>query len=286
MRLLGHRELTVQAIARYARRWYRRLSGGIGNPFDSPLAARGYAAGRPNYHAIVAAAVADVLGDVLPVPRAIDVGCGTGQSTEALGRLAVHVVGLDASTNMIREARRAVPRAFAVAKAEALPIRNRSVDLVVASAAFHWFDQRRFLAEARRIARRGAWLVVYDHGFSGTVEGADDFPVWHRGTYLARYPGVARYAPFSPRLASRAGFTMRSAKRYVTRVEMDAEGLARFLVTQSNVIAAIESSGGSADAIAADLRAEMAPFFTHNGQPTARRCIFGGPLWIATYDGT
>jgi hypothetical protein len=40
------------------------------------------------------------------------------------------------------------------------------------------------------------------------------------------------------------------------------------------------------DEIAAQLREEIAPFFTENGRPIARRCVFGGPLWIAAYDGT
>ena len=281
---LGDREISLRAAARVARRWYRRMTVGVVNPFDSSAAAHRYAEARPDYHAEVFQHVAAFLGDRAPVERALDVGCGTGQSTRAIARVARRVVGLDTSAFMIREARARIDHPLVVAKAEALPVEEETVDLVVASAAFHWFDQPRFLDEARRVARPGAWLVVYDNGFSGAVEGVEGFRRWHRQTYLDLFPPLPRHAAFSPRLAARAGFTVRCEKSYVNVIDMDAEALVRFLVTQSNVIAAVEAGRGSADEIAASLRAEVEPYFRAGGHPVARRCVFGGPLWIAARD--
>jgi SAM-dependent methyltransferase len=283
-RMRGEREISLGRVARVARRWYRRATTGVTNPFDSPAAAHRYAEGRPDYHDEVSRQVAGFLGSVVPVPRAVDVGCGTGQSTRALARVARQVVGLDASEFMARQARSRADHPVAVATAERLPLADRSVDMIVASAAFHWFDQPRFLAEARRVARPGAWLVVYDNGFSD-VEGVEGARRWHEKSYLAAFPPPPRNAFFSTRLAARAGFVLRCDKRYVNRVQMDAEALARFLVTQSNVIIGIAAGRGTADEIAERFRVELEPFFRANGEPVARTCLFGGPLRILQLTG-
>lgn len=284
-RMRGEREITVAKVTGVARRWYRRARTGVVNPFTSDAAAQRYADGRPDYHEEVCRQVAAFLGDAVPVPRALDVGCGTGQSTRAMARIARQIVGLDASESMIRQARSRSDHPIALARAEHLPLMDASVDAIVASAAFHWFDQPRFLAEARRVARPGAWLVVYDNGFSGVIDGVDEARRWHHESYLARFPPPPRNATFSPRLAVRAGFEVRCTKRYVNRVEMDADALARFLVTQSNVINVIEAGRVSADEIAERIRAEIDPFFRADGAPIVRTCIFGGPLWISALAG-
>jgi SAM-dependent methyltransferase len=280
-RVRGERELTVGRIGRIARRWYRHATKGVTNPFTSAAAAHRYAAGRPDYHDEVVRQVAAFLGDKVPVPRAVDVGCGTGQSTRAMARLARRIVGLDASESMLRQAQVGADHPIAVARAERLPLADGTVDMILASTAFHWFDQPRFLDEARRVARPGAWLVVYDNGFSGVVEGADAVLRWHRESWFSRFPALPQHAAFSPRLAARAGFDLACEKRYVNRVSMDAADLARFLVTQSNVIVAIEAGKGSADEIAERLQSEIEPLFRADGGPGVRTCLFGGPLWIA-----
>ena len=273
------------AATRVAGRWYRRALSGVVNPFDSPDAARRYAEGRPDdHHAVVLAEVASLLAGVLPLDRALDVGCGTGLSTRAMNSLARRVVGVDVSEFMIREARTRARAACAVAKAEELPIAQESVDLIVASAAFHWFDQRSFLREARRIARPNAWLVVYDNGFQGHVEGVEDLRRWHLEQYLPAFPSPPRRSSFSPWLAARSGFIQQHTQRYENRIALDAEGLVRFLLTQSNVIAAIDRHEGTIDEIADRLRRELQPFFEINGNAAQRTCIFGGPLWIASRD--
>src|SRR4029078_63361 len=46
------------------------------------------------------------------------------------------------------------------ASAEATTLPDRSVDLVVAGQAFHWFDQTRAKMEFQRILRPGGWVVL------------------------------------------------------------------------------------------------------------------------------
>jgi SAM-dependent methyltransferase len=284
-RIRGERELTVGKILELARRGYRRTTIGVRNPFTSPTAAQRYAEGRPDYHEEIARQVAAFLGHAVPIGCAVDVGCGTGQSTRAMARLSRRIVGVDVSESMVREARARADHPIVLARAESLPLRTGSADAIFASAAFHWFDQPRFLAEARRVARPSAWLIVYDNGFSGVVEGVDEVRAWHHDWYLRKFPPRPSNATFSPRLASRAGFEVRCAKRYVNHVDMDAASLARFLVTQSNVLGAVEAGTGTADEFAGELRAQLAPFFRVNGTDVIRACEFGGPLSICALAG-
>jgi SAM-dependent methyltransferase len=99
----------------------------------------------------------DVIAE-LPSARTLDVACGTGFLTR---HLPGDVVGLDASERMLALARRRAPAArFVRGDALALPFDADSFDRVFASYFYCHLedaDRRRFLAEARRVARE---LVV------------------------------------------------------------------------------------------------------------------------------
>lgn len=96
--------------------------------------------------------------------RGLDLGCGTGFSTESLhARLPlVAWEGADASAAMIELARRkpalaALP--FTVASAEALPFADATFDVVVANFSWHWFGEPAG-REVRRVLRPGGWLFA------------------------------------------------------------------------------------------------------------------------------
>ncbi len=73
------------------------------NYFDEPAAAVRYAAHRPRGQSRVLALVAETMEAVLPVERALDVGCGTGHSTVALLPYAKEIVGIDPSSMMLAQ---------------------------------------------------------------------------------------------------------------------------------------------------------------------------------------
>ena len=136
------------------------------NPFASDVAARLYAEGRPDYSQLVADIILKITGIESPVEFAVDIGSGSGISTMAIAAMAETVVGVEPSQAM-RE--RAVPAdnvTYRNGSAEQLPVEDQSCDLLSVGSALHWFDQERFLAEASRVARPEAWLVVYDHWFT------------------------------------------------------------------------------------------------------------------------
>lgn len=92
--------------------------------------------------------------------RTLDVACGTGFLTRHLGG---EVVGLDQSEAMIELARHRCPGMELVhGDAEPLPFEDESFDAVFTSSFYGHLEadeRERFLAEARRVARR---LIVVD----------------------------------------------------------------------------------------------------------------------------
>src|SRR5438552_7700061 len=70
----------------------------------------------------------------------LDLGAGTGKLTRLLVGKAGKVVALEPAANMLAVLRDAVPQAVAQeGTAEAIPLPDGSVDLVVAGHAFHHF---------------------------------------------------------------------------------------------------------------------------------------------------
>lgn len=115
-----------------------------------------YAQHRPGYPA---EAVRWLAG---PNPgRVLELGAGTGLLTEQLVGLGHEVVACDPSADMLRHLHTSVPAAGAVlARAEEIPLRPSSVDVVVAAQAFHWFDPDRVLPEIARVLRPGGVLAL------------------------------------------------------------------------------------------------------------------------------
>lgn len=107
-----------------------------------------------------------VMGELrrAPCARLLDVGCGTGQLLARVRRElpGIGVLGCDFSRGMLHEARAREPTAWWVqGDAGHLPFRSGSVDAVVSTEAYHWFpDQRRALAEFRRVLRPGGRLLL------------------------------------------------------------------------------------------------------------------------------
>lgn len=92
-----------------------------------------------------------------------DAGTGSGQAAVGLVRHFRHVTGTDASAAQIEHATPDSNISYRVAPAEASGLENRSVDLVTAAQALHWFDQARFWAEARRVLRPRGVIAIWTY---------------------------------------------------------------------------------------------------------------------------
>lgn len=102
--------------------------------------------------------------------RFVDVGCGFGLTVVALALLgARRAEGIEASPECLRTCREIaqsfpdVPLEFHEARAEALPLEDRSVDVVCAvEAVSHFIEPWRFLDEAWRVLAPGGLIVIAD----------------------------------------------------------------------------------------------------------------------------
>jgi len=118
--------------------------------------------------------------------------CGTGNGQAAIG-LAAHfekVVATDPSDAQIRNAT-ANPRIeYGVAAAHSSGLPQRSVNLVTAAQALHWFDAALFFAEAKRVLRDDGAIAVWGYGdpILDTRPLHDAVHEFNRGTLEAYWP--------------------------------------------------------------------------------------------------
>jgi ubiquinone/menaquinone biosynthesis C-methylase UbiE len=136
-----------------------------GSPWSAASTVAGFVASAPN-------ATLMRFSESRPPGRAVDIGCGAGRNSIPLAEFGWDVIGVDLSRPMLAAA---VERArdskvrdrigFALAPMDALPIADRSADLIVAHGIWNLArsgaEFRRGVREAARIARPGAGLFVF-----------------------------------------------------------------------------------------------------------------------------
>ncbi len=165
---------------------------------------------------------------------------------------------------------------FLVSPAESLPLAHETFDLLTVSSALHWFERNAFLAEARRVLRPSGWFVVYDNFFSANLHGSPGFKPWFLSMYLERFPTTPRdNRPLDSRSASQAGFQLVTNETYTNVVLFKREQLVDYLLTHTNIIAAIERGNWTLDEVRAYLSTEVSPYFPSQ-EP--RAFDFGGPI--------
>ena len=191
-------------------------------------------------------------------------------------QIATNIVGADVSDAMLGQAERDERIEYLVSAAEALPLADQSFDLLTVSSALHWFERNAFLAEARRVLRPRGWLVIYDSFFSANLQGSPGFKPWFASTYCQRFPTPPRNnRPLDDRSAKQAGFQLVKDEKYSNVVFFDRKQLIDYLLTQTNVIAAIERGESTLDDVRAYLTTGVSPFFTSSEKQTFD---FGGPI--------
>jgi SAM-dependent methyltransferase len=251
------------------------------NHFFHQSAAQRYAAARPYFHPLIAQKIS-AFTKINRFERALDVACGTGQSTRALLTIADQVEAIDISPDMLRQAEADQRIHYQVSPAEKMPFANATFDLLTVGLGFHWFDQAAFLQEAHRVLQPGAWLAIYADGFSGDIAENAAFKQWAWEVYPKRFPTPPRRSVgVSAELVEPHGFTLAATEKFTHDEIMSAEQLTEFLLTQTNVIAAVESGNTPLLEAAAWIAKGVEPFF-NAGQGTMK---FGGSIWYLRRDG-
>lgn len=119
-----------------------------------------YDAYRPSYPE----AMVDWILKTARVPaggKAADVGCGTGISTRLFAARGLDVVGVEPNDAMRARAVARGGARYLKGDAAATGLPERSLDLVLAAQAFHWFDLEPTLAEFKRVLKPGGWCAAF-----------------------------------------------------------------------------------------------------------------------------
>ncbi|ACV47025.1 MULTISPECIES: class I SAM-dependent methyltransferase [Halomicrobium] len=200
--------------------------------------------------------VVDLL-DPRPGERILDLGCGTGHLTatvaDAVGS-AGDVLGIDASSEMIRQARAAYPDLrFDCVDATAFETDER-FDAVFSNAALHWIDDQDAVSERVAAALAPNGRYVAELGASGNVaaivaavrtelrdRGYDAADPWY-------FPTIGEHAT----LLERHGFAVRSATVFDRPTDLDGpDGLREWLAVFGDSLFAPLSDAERAAVVAA-----------------------------------
>jgi SAM-dependent methyltransferase len=241
--------------------------------FQHDRVAAGYASVRPYLHPEVFSVVRDLVRPPARLRRALDVGCGTGLSSLALLDLAEEVVGIDAAHEMLCHARRADGIRYVAAGAEALPFREGCLDLVVACGSMDWVDRPRFMPRAARLLVSGGWLLSVDFGDTGRSPEVPGLERWYDEVFQGAYPRPPAGDPvITADEAERHGFAAPVHRDFASACSFTARQYAAFLMTESNVIAAVEYGRQTEAEVRAWLELGLRPLFGDESRPVA----FGG----------
>jgi SAM-dependent methyltransferase len=118
---------------------------------------------RPSYPPEVVALLAAECA-LTPSSLIADIGAGTGLLAELFLNSGYRVLGVEPNREMREAGERLLagyPSYTSVdGTAETTTLADRSVDLITAGQAFHWFDQQKSQAEFGRILRPGGWVAL------------------------------------------------------------------------------------------------------------------------------
>lgn len=98
--------------------------------------------------------------------RMLDVGCGTGKSTEPLVKKGRNVTGCDPDAVMLRSAemkakKHGLPISYLKGQAETLRFPRHAFDVVTAGSAFHWFANPVAVRNIHRLMVPGGLIFFY-----------------------------------------------------------------------------------------------------------------------------
>ena len=143
--------------------------------FEDAKLAEKYAKFRPVYPSTVTERIVRFLSPPTTIHgTALDVGCGSGQSTFSLQNYFSKVIGTDISEAQIKQANAARQGqqnnlnchvSFRVSSAESLCFQpDDSIDLVTVAQAVHWINVDQFYEEVNRVLTSQGVLALYGYG--------------------------------------------------------------------------------------------------------------------------
>jgi trans-aconitate methyltransferase len=169
-----------------------------------------------------------------PGEHILDIGCGTGQLTNEIGACGAIVTGLDASPEMVAQARQNYPQhRFLLASVTVMDF-EAEFDAVFSNAALHWILDAQTAANRMAQALRRGGRFVAELGGRGNVQiierAIDATIARYLGDNLPAprtwYPSIAEYAT----LLGNAGLEVLTAELYDRPTPLEgADGMANWI---------------------------------------------------------
>lgn len=169
-----------------------------------------------------------------PGEKILDLGCGTGQLTNEIAGSGAEVIGLDASPEMVGQARQNYPDLrFVLSDAGAMQYESE-FDAVFSNAALHWMLDAARVGRAVARALKPGGRMVAEMGGKGNIahiEAAlqEVLPPFLDGKMPARktyFPSIAEYAS----VLETAGLEVESAQIFDRPTPLEGEeGMANWL---------------------------------------------------------
>nr|WP_315489768.1 class I SAM-dependent methyltransferase [uncultured Rhodoferax sp.] len=219
--------------------------------FANPIGAERYDRFRPKVHTSALEWLAATTGPCR-YRNALDVACGTGESTKPLLSIADVVEGVDSSFEMVSHAR-AKGLQVSVAAYDNLP--SRKYDLLTVCMAFHWFDRSRALNSFAQASEDSATWFIYNFAFAGHSTD-DEFNHWLRSWYYVHFPSPARKEQDFRVRNEDKGLVELAHESGAIVISLDRAGLIGYLTTQSNVEAKVQA-GSTYESIERQIDASM-----------------------------
>lgn len=163
--------------------------------FESAAHAKLYLKFRSTYPASVLDKILSFLSEKLSPPFnvAVDVGCGSGQSTRFLAPHFREVIGVDVSDGQLQEAQKITVEGNVVYKkgpAEEIPAEDSSVDLVTCAQSLHWFNAEKFYSECNRVLKPQGCVAAYGYGVNLPCSSNREVQSLMQKEYMQIYSGI------------------------------------------------------------------------------------------------
>jgi len=101
----------------------------------------------------------------------VDIGCGTGLSTEVCTLFADNIIGIEPSIDMINKAKtkETEKMKFIQGYGDKTGLEDEFADIVICTQAFHWMDPEPTLKEVYRILKKGGIFAVIDADYPPVI---------------------------------------------------------------------------------------------------------------------
>jgi ubiquinone/menaquinone biosynthesis C-methylase UbiE len=117
-----------------------------------------YESGRPDFPPEAISFLAQTLA-IQRESCVLDLAAGTGKLTRCLVPLSAYITAVEPVESMGSKFTALLPKIPLLSgTAEAIPLRNESMDVVLVATAFHWFDGEKALIEIHRVLKPGGRL--------------------------------------------------------------------------------------------------------------------------------